>query len=59
MRTLEYTNQFKRDFKREKKGQHRNTLEGDLNPMVKAFDELLVIQTHLNRIKVSYLYKQP
>ena len=34
MRTLEYTNQFKRDFKREKKGQHRNTLEGDLKAIL-------------------------
>lgn len=30
MWTIERTNQFKRDYKRELKGQHRATLEGDL-----------------------------
>jgi len=30
MRTLEPTGQFRRDFKREKKGQHRATLDADL-----------------------------
>ena len=29
MRTIERTNQFKRDYKRELKGQHRATLEDD------------------------------
>lgn len=36
MRTIERTNQFKRDYKRELKGQHRATLEGDLVEVVKA-----------------------
>ena len=27
MRTIEYTRQFKRDYKRESRGQYRNTLE--------------------------------
>ena len=30
MRTIERSSVFKRDFKREVKGQHRNTLEKDL-----------------------------
>ena len=30
MRTIEPTGQFRRDFKREKKGQHRATLDTDL-----------------------------
>ena len=30
MRTIEWTNQFKRDYKRESKGQHRATLDTDL-----------------------------
>lgn len=30
MRTIERTGQFKRDYKREKKGQHRTTLDADL-----------------------------
>ena len=35
MRTVDRTNQFKRDYKRESKGQHRATLEGDLVEVVK------------------------
>ncbi|MGB7651275.1 MAG: type II toxin-antitoxin system YafQ family toxin [Gallionella sp.] len=30
MRTIEHTGQFKRDFKREAKGRHRNTVADDL-----------------------------
>ncbi len=29
MRTIEWTTQFKRDFKRESKGQYRTTLDDD------------------------------
>jgi mRNA interferase YafQ len=36
MRTIERTGQFKRDYKREKKGQHRVTLDGDLFPVIEA-----------------------
>ena len=31
MRTIEFTGQFKRDYKRESKGTHKKTLAGDLN----------------------------
>ncbi len=30
MRTIEWTSKFKRDYRREKKGQHRATLDVDL-----------------------------
>lgn len=34
MRTIEWTRQFKRDFKRENKGRYRATLDGELFPIV-------------------------
>ena len=36
MRTIERTGQFKRDFKREAKGQHRLTVQADLTAVVMA-----------------------
>jgi mRNA interferase YafQ len=36
MRTIEWTTQFKRDYKRESKGQHRATLDTDLLPVFNA-----------------------
>jgi len=36
MRTIEPVAQFRRDFKREKKGQHRATLDDDLGTVVEA-----------------------
>ena len=36
MRTIERTSQFKRDFKRESKGQYRRTLQTDLTTVVVA-----------------------
>ena len=36
MRTIDRTNQFKRDYKRELKGQHRATLESDLVEVLKS-----------------------
>jgi mRNA interferase YafQ len=43
MRTIEWTSQFKRDYKREGKGQHRATLDVELFPIVDALanDQLL------------------
>lgn len=43
MRTPDYTGQFKRDYKREKKGQHRTTLDADLNAVLFSLlnDQLL------------------
>lgn len=36
MRRIEHTGQFKRDYKREAKGQHRGTLDAELMPVAKA-----------------------
>ena len=36
MRTIERTSQFKRDYKREAKGTHRKTLEGDFIDVITA-----------------------
>jgi mRNA interferase YafQ len=46
MRTIEWTSQFKRDYKREGKGQHRKTLDVDLFPVVEALanDQLLELR---------------
>jgi mRNA interferase YafQ len=43
MRTIERSNAFKRDYKREAKGQHRATLDADLVPILSALanDEAL------------------
>jgi mRNA interferase YafQ len=36
MRTIERSSVFRRDYKRETKGQHRATLDGDLVPVLMA-----------------------
>ncbi len=36
MRTIDYTGQFKRDYRRENKGRHRATLDDDLNTVVRV-----------------------
>lgn len=36
MRTIDRSSAFKRDFKREAKGLHRATLDGDLKPILVA-----------------------
>lgn len=36
MRTPDFTGQFKRDYKRAKKGQHRATLDADLHTVLSA-----------------------
>ncbi len=36
MRKIDLTNQFRRDYKRESKGQHRTTLDADLKPVLQA-----------------------
>ena len=43
MRKIERTGQFKRDYKREAKGRHRETLDADLVPVLVALanDQLL------------------
>ena len=39
MRTPDYTSQFKRDYKREKKGLHRATLDVELHAVLSALLE--------------------
>lgn len=36
MRRIDPTGQFRRDYKREAKGQHRATLDADLGPVLEA-----------------------
>lgn len=36
MRTIERSSNFKRDYKREAKGQHRNTLDDSVSPVLAA-----------------------
>ena len=45
MRTISYTNRFKRDYKREKAGRHGKTLDADLMQVV----NLLATDTPLPR----------
>ena len=48
MRTIEWTNQFKRDFKRESRGRYRSTLDDDLFPVIErlANDDKLDFRYH-------------
>ena len=39
MRTIKYTKKFKRDYKREKSGTHRKTLDNDLLAITKLLAE--------------------
>ena len=39
MRKIERTSQFRRDYKREARGQHRTTLDADLVPILVALAE--------------------
>ncbi len=47
MRTIEYTRQFKRDYKRESQGQHRNTLKT-------VFPQLLASLIHDQPLAARY-----
>jgi len=47
MRTIDYTGQFKRDYKREKKGQHRNTLDADLSSVLQNLMSDKLLEPHL------------
>lgn len=48
MRTISRTNQFKRDYKREQKGRHRETLDADLVAVLRKLvaDEPLADRHH-------------
>ncbi len=44
MRRIEPTTQFKRDYKREAKGQHRATLDADMKPVLHALANDLALE---------------
>ncbi|MDR2207396.1 MAG: type II toxin-antitoxin system YafQ family toxin [Azoarcus sp.] len=44
MRTIERFGQFKRDYKREKKGQHRATLDADVHAVLSALQADLPLE---------------
>ena len=48
MRTIKYTSAFKKDYKREKKGQHRNTVDAELQTVLELLqaDEALPEKYH-------------
>lgn len=47
IRTIKYTKQFKRDFKREKKsGKHKSSIENMLNPVLKLLSEDKQLPSH-------------
>jgi len=47
MRTIEWTRQFRRDYKRESKGRHRAVLDSILLPMLEALaNDLPLDQRH-------------
>lgn len=52
MRTIERTNQLKRDYKRELKGQHRATLEEDFREILKLLvtDQPLPERYHVHAL---------
>ena len=45
MRTPEYTSQFKRDYKREKKGFHRHSLDIELQTFLSVLLEDLLLES--------------
>ena len=54
MRTIERTTQFKRDYQREAKGQHRATLENDFVEVVTALaNDQPLGQRHRNHALTS------
>lgn len=47
MRTIEQTGQFRRDYKREAKGPHRPTLQGDFTAVISALvNDLPLAEKH-------------
>lgn len=56
MRTIKYTSQFKRDYKREKKSGHYQKLDDDLSSLVKllAADEYLPVCKHDHALRGNW-----
>jgi mRNA interferase YafQ len=46
MRTIERSSTFKRDYKREAKGQYRNTLDDSLSPVLLALASNQQLEPH-------------
>jgi mRNA interferase YafQ len=46
MRTIEYTKKFKRDYKRELKGTHKNTLVIDIQLLIQLLQNNVVLPMH-------------
>ncbi len=46
MRTIEWTGQFKRDYKREARGKHRVTLDADLSAVITLLVKDQVLDLH-------------
>ncbi len=46
MRKIEWTSQFKRDYKRESKGRHRTSLENDLSIILELLANDLPLEPH-------------
>jgi len=57
MRTIEWTGQFKRDYKRESKGRHRSTLDDALFPIVDCLANDQVLESHLHDHPLSGEWK--
>ena len=56
MRKIEHTGQFKRDYKRETKGPHRQTLQNDFGTVVTALahDQPLAEKHHDHSLSVDW-----
>lgn len=57
MRTIERSTAFKRDYKREAKGKHRATLDGDLRPVLLALatDQALDTRYRAGTLSLAWL----
>ncbi len=57
MRTIERTGQFKRDYKREAKGQHKATLDADLQTVIHALGNDQALEQRLRDHALSGNWK--
>jgi mRNA interferase YafQ len=46
MRTIEYTKKFRRDYKRESKGIHKETLAEDLKSVIELLDKDILLPSN-------------
>ena len=57
MRKIEWTTQFKRDYKRENKGRHGATLDDDLFPIIERIASDLPVEARLRDHALSGNWK--